>query len=110
MFEEIIGNYCENHLKKVHTLCDKVQGSLKLRQLAHIVTARHQNVRTTQYICPLTGLQGESSTSRPCISSSRRQYLFAERPVQPSRLHGFIALKNIVRISSVLKTSNAPYI
>jgi len=110
MFKETIGNYCENRMKKVHTLCGKVQGSLELRQLAHIVTAGHQKIRTTQYVSPLTGLQGESSTSRLCISSSGRQYFFSERPVQPSRLHGFINLKNTVRIFSVLKISNATYI
>jgi len=73
MFKEINGNYCENHMKKIHALCGKVQGSLELRQLANIVTAGYQKIRTTQYVWPLTGLQGESSTSRPCNSFSCRQ-------------------------------------
>lgn len=73
MFKEIIGIYCENHMKKIHTLCGKVQGFLMLRHLAHIVTAGLQHIRTAQYVCSLTGLQGESATSRPCIYSACRQ-------------------------------------
>jgi len=90
MFKETIGNYCENHMKKVHTLYGKVQGSLELRQLAHIVTAGHQKIRTTHYVSPLTGLQGESSTSRLCISSSCRQYFFFRKTratEQTARFH-----------------------
>jgi len=41
MFNEIMGNCCENHTKKIHTLCGKVLDSLQLRQLAHIVTEGH---------------------------------------------------------------------
>jgi hypothetical protein len=70
MFNEVIGNCCENHTKKIHTLCGKVLGStlcgkvlgfLQLRQLAHIVTDGHQKIWTTQNVCMST--DGPSSTA-----------------------------------------------
>ena len=73
MFKEIIGIYCENHVKKIHTLCGKVRGFLMVRHLAHIVTAVFQNIRTNQYVCSLTGLPDESAASRPCVYSACRQ-------------------------------------
>jgi hypothetical protein len=63
----------------VHTLCGKVQGSMELGQLAHIVIAGHQKIMTTQYVCTLMGLQGDLLyRASPLHVDST---FFSERPV-----------------------------